>query len=149
MEFPSRDDMHRSWFRPPVLTMDQIQIIIADDDPAFRRCLSELLARDAGLKVVATTADGQSALARILELRPQIALVDISMPGMDGFELARAVSERKLPTRIIFVTMFDDEEMRREAAAAGGYGYVLKDTAVLHLVDTIRAVAAGLPTDSR
>lgn len=123
--------------------MNEIEIVIADDDPGFRRCLFQLLEQEAGLKVVAGAADGQAALARILELQPQIALVDIAMPGMDGFDVARAVFERKLATRIIFVTMFDDEELRREAASVGAYGYVLKDNAVLHLADTIRAVAAA------
>ncbi len=120
-----------------------ITVVIADDHPIFRKGLREVIDADPTLRVVAETADGESALAAIEEARPDIAVLDVDMPGRDGFEVMRAVRDRRLPTQIVFLTMHKDERFLDSALNAGVKGYVLKDGAVTDIIAAIKAVKAG------
>jgi DNA-binding NarL/FixJ family response regulator len=95
------------------------------------------------LKVLAEAADGHECLALIEKLQPDVAVVDIDMPGLDGFAVARAIGERKLPVEVIFLTVHREEDFLNEAISLGVKGYVLKDSAVSDIVTAIKAVAAG------
>lgn len=122
---------------------NETRIVIADDHPVLRQGLRQLIESDAQFKVVAEAADGEAALAALTALRPQIAVLDIEMPKLNGFGLARAIREQNLPTEIIFLTMYKEEEFFNEALDLGVKGYLLKDSAVTDILACIRAVTAG------
>lgn len=122
---------------------DEIRIVIADDHAIFRQGLRQVLEKEARLKVVAEAGDGEAALARIRETQPDIALIDIEMPVRDGFSIARTIRDSRLPVEIIFLTMYRDELHLNEALGLGVKGYVLKDSAVVEVVNSIRAILAG------
>jgi DNA-binding NarL/FixJ family response regulator len=121
----------------------EISVVIADDHPVFRQGLRQIVEVESGIKVVGEAVDGAVALRMIQELRPNVAVLDINMPNMKGFEVAREVRQQGLDARIIFLTMYDDERMFNEALNAGALGYLLKDSAISDIVGGIRAVAAG------
>jgi DNA-binding NarL/FixJ family response regulator len=121
----------------------EISVVIADDHPVFRQGLRQIVEVESGIKVVGEAVDGAVALRMIQELRPDVAVLDINMPNMKGFEVAREVRQAGLGVRIIFLTMYDDERMFNEALNVGALGYLLKDSAISDIVGGIRAVAAG------
>jgi DNA-binding NarL/FixJ family response regulator len=121
----------------------ELRIVIADDHPIVRQGLRQVIETDPELKVIAEAGDGRRALELIRELRPDIAILDIDMPHLDGFSTARAVIEERLPVTIIFLTIHSEEELFHAALDLGVKGYVLKDTAVDEVINSIRAVAAG------
>jgi DNA-binding NarL/FixJ family response regulator len=121
----------------------EITIVVADDHPVFRQGLRQMIEMEQGLKVLGEASDGQSALAMIQELSPDIAVLDVNMPRMKGFDVAREVQRQELPVGIIFLTMYDDERMFNEGLNAGAKGYLLKDSAISDIVTSIRTVAAG------
>jgi DNA-binding NarL/FixJ family response regulator len=123
----------------------ELSILIADDHPIFRKGLRQVIESDAHLKVVAEADDGTEALEQIRRLQPDIAILDIHMPNMSGFELARAVEEQGIEMAIIFLTMHKAEDMFNAAMDMGVKGYVLKDSAVTDIVGSIKAVVDGQP----
>jgi DNA-binding NarL/FixJ family response regulator len=124
---------------------DPIRILIADDHPVVRKGLRMAIEEDAGLAIVAEAADGEAALALIEKLRPQVAVLDVDMPKLDGFGVAREIRARQLPVEMIFLTMHAQEDLLRAALDLGAKGYILKDTALLEIVAAVRTVAAGQP----
>lgn len=124
---------------------DEISILIADDHPLMRRGLRLSVEEDPGLKVVGEAADGEIALSLITRLRPDIALLDIEMPKLDGLGVARELAKRGIKTEIIFLTLHSSQDLFRSAMDLGCKGYILKDSAVQEVVAGIRAVASGRP----
>jgi DNA-binding NarL/FixJ family response regulator len=124
---------------------DLIRIVIADDHPVLRKGLKQVIEEDPSLRVVGEAADGEAAVKQIEELRPEIAVLDINMPGLDGFAVLRAIQGRRLATAVIFLTLHADQELFDEAMNLGAQGYILKDTALTAIVEGIRTVAAGRP----
>lgn len=122
---------------------DEIRVVIADDHPVLRQGLWRVIERDAGLRVVAETGDGDAALALISELKPQIALLDIDMPGLNGLALCCEVVRRRLPVEIVFLTIHGEEDLFHAAMDAGAKGYLLKESAATEIVKALRTVAAG------
>jgi DNA-binding NarL/FixJ family response regulator len=124
---------------------DEIQILIADDHPMMRKGLRLSIEEDHELKVIAEASDGEMALDLIRKLHPQVTLLDIDMPKLDGLGVARAIANEKLDTAIIFLTLHADEHLFREAMELGSKGYILKDSASQEIVAGVRAVVAGRP----
>src|SRR5215475_7657051 len=124
---------------------EEIRILIADDHPLMRKGLRLSIEEDPGLKVVGEASDGEMALSLITELHPQVALLDIEMPKLDGLSVAREIIKRGLKTEIIFLTFHADEHLFREAMDLGSKGYILKDSAVQEIVAGVHAVTAGRP----
>ena len=122
---------------------DDLTVMIADDHPIFRRGLREVIEGDGGLSVVGEAGDGEAALRLAEERRPAVAVLDIDMPRMSGFELVGEFGRRHLPVAVVFLSMHKDESMFNEALRLGVRGYVLKDSAATDIVAGIRAVAAG------
>ena len=121
----------------------ETRIVIADDHAIFRQGLRHVLEKEPSMKVVAEAGDGEAALQRIRETQPDVALVDIDMPVRDGFSIVRTLRDSRLPVEIIFLTMHRDELHLNEALSLGIKGYVVKDGAVVEVVNCIRAVLAG------
>jgi DNA-binding NarL/FixJ family response regulator len=121
----------------------EIHIIIADDHPLLRAGLRQVIESDPRLKVVAEADDGAAALEHITAHQPAVAVLDIEMPRLTGFELLRELRARGQAVAVIFLTMYRDEEMFNEALDLGALGYVLKDSATTDIISAIRAVAAG------
>jgi DNA-binding NarL/FixJ family response regulator len=122
---------------------DIIRILLADDHPVVRRGLKATIEEDPELRVVAEAVDGNDALAKMVELQPHVAILDIDMPGANGLSVAREAAARNLSTRIIFMTFHSDEDLMRIAMDAGGKGYLLKGTETDEISDAIRAVVLG------
>lgn len=122
---------------------DVIGVLLADDHPVVRRGLKATIEEDAILRVVAEAADGNDALRQIVELKPDVAILDIDMPGLNGLGVARELAEKNLVTRIIFMTFHADEELMRASMDVGGKGYLLKGSETDEIAAAIHAVHAG------
>ncbi len=120
-----------------------IRVLIADDHPVFRHGLQQVVERQADIQVVQAVGDGTAALDAIRRLLPDVAVLDVRMPGLGGFEVAQQVTEERLHTRLMFLTMHDEPVLFERAMALGVKGYVLKDAALSEIVQAIRAVAIG------
>jgi len=124
---------------------DEIRILIADDHPLMRKGLRLSVEEDPGLKVVGEASDGEAALSLIKKLRPQVALLDIEMPKLDGLGVVREMVKSGLKTEVIFLTFHSNQDLFRSAMDLGCKGYILKDSAVQEVVAGIHAVASGRP----
>jgi DNA-binding NarL/FixJ family response regulator len=122
---------------------DEIRLLIADDHPLIRHGLRQCIQEEPDLKIVAEAGDGQTALKLIRELKPQIAILDIGMPQLDGFGVAREVLKENLPSKLIFLTAHREEAIFTKALDLGVAGYVLKESVMSDIVSSIRTVAAG------
>lgn len=123
--------------------MNEITLLIVDDHPLFRQGVADALALEPGLRVVGQAADGRHALEQIRSLRPNIAILDVNLPDMNGQQITHQVCLEKLPTRILLLTGYDDIEQAIHAAHAGAAAYCAKDISPEHLVQIIREVANG------
>lgn len=122
---------------------NEITLIIADDHPIVRQGLRQVIEREADLKVIAEADDGVAALEQIETLKPDVAVLDVDMPRMDGLELLRALRERAETVAVIMLTVHREEAFFNRALQLGAQGYLLKDSALADIVSGIRAVAAG------
>ena len=122
---------------------DKLGVIIADDHPLVRRGLRQVIQAEQNFEVVGEVGDGESALELIQKIHPAIAIVDFSMPKLNGIELARRLKEIDSPVKTILITMYYEEKLFKEALKAGVKGYVLKDGAASDIIDCMTAVAAG------
>lgn len=122
---------------------DIIKILIADDHPVLRQGLKLILEKDEEFEISAEAENGIEALKILERDKINIATLDIEMPGLSGFEVARKVKERNLPVKIVFLTMHKDEQIFNESMELGVMGYVLKENAVEDIVDCIKQVASG------
>ena len=120
----------------------QTKIIIADDHPIFRKGLRQVI-EDAGMRVLAEADDGEAALELIRQLSPDVAVIDVDMPKLDGFQLARRIRDEQIAVEVVFLTMHKDEDIFNAALDAGVRGYVVKDSAVADIALCVRAVLAG------
>src|SRR5512139_2950118 len=120
-----------------------IRVLLADDHILVRDALCYLLEAQGDIKIVATAADGLEAVEQAMNLCPDIAVLDISMPRMDGIEAARRICEHCSKTKIVMLTIYHTEEHVRRAVQAGASGFVLKDAAGQELVAAIRTLHEG------
>jgi len=123
---------------------NQVQVVIADDHPIVRHGLREMIEADSSLSIVGEAGDGVRALAQIEQLKPDVAVLDIDMPEMDGLAVAREIQRRRLEVQIVLLTIHREEELFQEALDLGVKGYVLKDSATTDIIASIKAAAQGL-----
>ena len=123
--------------------MRKIRILLADDHQLVREGLRTLLTRAVDMDVVAEADHGDAAVERALALGPDIALLDISLPGADGIEAARRITRARPDIRCVMLTMYDDAANVDRALRAGARGYILKDAGIGTLLDALRAVHRG------
>jgi len=122
---------------------EKTTIFIADDHPVVRKGLTQAVGKDSSFSIVAECGDGNEALQKILELKPDIALLDISMPGMDGLDIIRNVHKENINIKFVILTMYDNEEYFNEAMALNVKGYLLKDTAIADVIHCLHNVSQG------
>jgi two-component system, NarL family, response regulator DesR len=121
-----------------------IRLLLADDQALVRGALSALLGLEPDLEVVAEVGSGDAVLAAVLEHRPDVALLDVEMPGLDGITATAEVRRAAPGTRVLIVTTFGRPGYLRRALQAGASGFVVKDTPAAQLADAVRRVHAGL-----
>lgn len=121
----------------------EIRVVLADDHPVVRQGLRQAIEIDRSVKVIAEAGDGRRALELIKQHKPEVAVLDIDMPELDGFGVARGIAEQKLGSRVIFLTIHREEDVFEEAIDLGVMGYILKDSALSDILICIKTVAAG------
>ncbi|MFH1382822.1 MAG: response regulator transcription factor [Chloroflexota bacterium] len=121
--------------------MKNIRVLLVDDHQVVRDGLRTMLRREKGIEIVGEGANGEEALARVEELSPDVVLMDIKMPGIDGIELTRQMKQKHASCNIILLTLYDEYLTR--AMDAGAVGYLLKDIKREELTDAIRQVSRG------
>jgi hemolysin D len=135
---------HANTAPPPVVPAPQsVRILIVDDQNFVRKMLQYSLSSVADFEIVGTANSGPEAITQIEELRPDIALVDIEMPGMNGLEITRTISEQYPQTKVLVLSIHDDEHYIRDSLQAGAKGYLLKNTPPEELAHAIRFVQLG------
>jgi len=122
---------------------EPIRVVISDDHDLFRRGLKMVLEAEEDIQVVAEAADGNEAVARVEALAPDVVLMDVRMPRMGGIEATRAIRQLFPTTRIIVLTVSDEEDDLYGAVKAGANGYLLKEVSIEEVADAVRAVYAG------
>ena len=123
--------------------MAKIRVLLADYHTLFRQGVRTLLLAEPDMEVVDEAADGISAVEKAAEAKPDVVLMDIGMPGPSSFETTRQIRRNRPETKVLFLTMYDDEDYLVEAMQVGGSGYVLKDSPAAQLVAAVRDVHRG------
>lgn len=120
-----------------------IRILLADDHTVVRECLASALRASSDVLVVGEAGDGVSAIEQALVLRPDVAIIDISMPRLSGIEVTRRLHEELPQTRVLVLTMHEEEEYVVHMVRAGASGYLLKHAAIAEVLGAVRTLAAG------
>lgn len=123
--------------------MNKIRIIIADDHPVFLAGLRTVVESETDIEIVGQASDGDVALRMIKELQPDIAVVDIGMPKLDGIGILAEIERRRFPVKVVFMTMYRERKLYDRGMEMGLSGYVLKDSASSDLIEAVRSVQAG------
>ena len=123
--------------------MNEITLIVADDHPLFRQGVVDALSLERDFRILSQASDGNDALDQIRSLKPNVAILDVNMPGLNGQQVTHHVSSDRIPTRVVLLTGYDDVEQAIHAMIAGAAGYCAKDIEPDVLARTIRAVSEG------
>jgi NarL family two-component system response regulator LiaR len=129
-----------------VTTPDLIRVMVVDDHEMVRSGLSAFLGIAPDIELVGEAASGEEAVRRCAELRPDVVVMDMIMPGMDGAEATRRIRQQLPQTQVIVLTSFPEEDLVQQALQAGALSYLLKNVGANELVGAIRAAHAGRPT---
>ncbi len=123
--------------------MDPIRVLVADDHPFYREGVRAMLGAAPQIEVIGEAATGEEAMAAAARLQPDVVLMDIKMPGINGIEATRRIVQTRPHIGVLVVTMFDDDDSVFAAMRAGARGYLLKDAALDEVVRAVTAVARG------
>ncbi|WP_215453268.1 response regulator transcription factor [Streptomyces sp. ATCC 21386] len=123
---------------------EPVRVLVVDDQRLIRDGIASLLSVRPGIDIVGTAVDGRDAVAKTLELRPDVVLMDVRMPELDGVEAVAALRGRAPRCRVVMLTTFDDEEYVVQALRAGASGYLLKDLPADDLAHAVRLAHAGV-----
>ena len=132
---------------PDAANLARLKVLVADDDPLARRVVRDAL-QEAGMTVVADAANGREAVELALHYRPDLVLMDVVMPEIDGITAARTIREKAPEVKVVMLSMSDDDDLGVLGIRAGASGYVTKDVDVLRLPGMLEKVAAGEPAVS-
>lgn len=119
------------------------RIVIADDHPIFRSGLRNIIDADLAYEVIGEADDGETALALIRDKSPDVAILDINMPGMSGFDVIEEIRNEATETEFVILSMHDDEKMFAKAMKLGVRGYVIKDSAAVDIINCLQTVCRG------
>jgi two-component system response regulator NreC len=123
--------------------MARMRILLADDHTLMRHGLRKIIEEQPEWEVVAETGDGREAVRLAVELKPDVAVLDIAMPLLNGIEATRQIARRAPPVRILILSMYSDESYIVQALRAGAHGYLLKDSADVDLIRAVTVVRQG------
>jgi two-component system response regulator NreC len=123
--------------------MAKIRIFLTDDHTLFRHGIKILIGSEPDMEIVGEASNAVDAIAQAAEVKPDILLMDIGMPGVSSFEATRQIRKNRPETRVLFLTMYDDEDYLVECMESGAAGYVLKDSPAAQLLGAIRELHAG------
>lgn len=123
--------------------MGKIKVVLADDHPVVREGLRTMLATTPDIDIVAEVSDGLEAVDKVLETQPDVVLMDLRMPNLDGLEATKLIKNQLSSTAVIVLTIYDNDAYIIDAVRAGAVGYLLKDTSRDLLIHAIRAVSSG------
>ena len=126
-----------------------IRVLLADDHQMLRVGISTLIGQDPAIQIVGEAADGATAVELARRLQPDVVLMDIQMPGLNGVEATRRIVREMSDVKVIMLTMYKEENQGLEALRVGAMGYLHKDANAAELLDTVRSVAAGEAVLSR
>jgi NarL family two-component system response regulator LiaR len=127
------------------MNMKKIKVLIVDDHPMMREALMTALGDEVDMEVIGEAADGVEGMKLAMELKPDVILMDLLMPGMDGLKAVTVICEHNPDAKVIVVTSLEDEEKIFAAIQAGALGYFPKTTPRIYLLEAIRKVADGIP----
>jgi two-component system, NarL family, response regulator NreC len=123
--------------------MPKIRCLLVDDHTLFRQGVRRLLETESDFEIIGESPDAGDAVEKARDLRPDIVLMDIGMPGLSSFEAARQIRKNRPETKVLFLTMYEDEDYLVQCLEVGAAGYVLKDTPAPQLVTAVRDVYKG------
>jgi len=125
------------------MTTPRIRTFLVDDHPMFRQGLRQAVEADQRFEVIGEAANGGVAIKEILATSPDLAVLDINLPGASGIEIAEALRDGQSRTRLVFLTMLQDEAAFNHAMTLGVHGYLLKDSGVVEIINCLLSVASG------
>jgi DNA-binding NarL/FixJ family response regulator len=123
--------------------MKGIKVLLCDDHTLFREGIKAILKDEPSIEIVGEAADGRQAVAKALQLKPDVVLMDIAMPDLSGFDATRRIVQANAKAKVIILTMYEEEEVINRCLGAGAAGYVLKDAPRAHLIHAIDVVNKG------
>jgi len=123
--------------------MRKVRLILADDHPVVRHGFKEIIEKDEKYQIIAECGNGMEALSLLRELEPDIAVLDISMPDLNGLQIVKKIKSENAKTEFIILTMYEEEEYFDEAMNAGVKGYILKESALTDLLGAVQSVSDG------
>src|SRR5471032_2044129 len=123
--------------------MKKISVLLADDHTVVRQGLRALLTAETDIEVVGEAATGRQAIQLARQLKPAVVILDIAMPQLNGLEAARQIVSEGLPTKLLILSCYGDDEYVHQFAKAGAAGYLLKHTAAQELIKAVRELARG------
>jgi two-component system, NarL family, response regulator NreC len=123
--------------------MAKIRVLLVDDHTLFRQGLKTLISAEVDMEVAGEASNGGDAVEKADEVRPDVVLIDVSMPGLSSFEAARQIRKNQPKTKVLFLTMYDDQDYVTQGMAAGASGYILKDCSSADLVRGLRDALSG------
>jgi DNA-binding NarL/FixJ family response regulator len=123
--------------------MKKISVLLADDHTVVRQGLRTLLTTEPDIDVVAEAENGRQAVQLALQLKPDVIVMDIAMPQLNGLEAAKQITEENLPVKLLILSSYADSEYVHQLTAAGAAGYVIKQTAASDLINAVREVSKG------
>lgn len=129
----------------PLVAKDEIRVLLADDHAVVREGTRRILQRQAGVRIVGEAGDGEAAVTEALRLQPDVAILDIRMPALNGVDAARRIRETCPDTAVLVLSAYDDDDYVFALMEAGASGYILKTARTEELVAAVRAVARGEP----
>lgn len=123
--------------------MEKISVVLADDHVLMRKGLRKILEMEEDIEVIGEASDGEEAIQVVMDKKPQVLLLDINMPKLNGIDVTKALKNKGVDTKIVILTIYDDREYLLELIKQGISGYILKDIEPSGLIDAVRCASQG------
>jgi len=120
-----------------------VRVLVADDHPVYREGVARAISERTGLELVGVAADGREAMTGIRDLEPDVAVLDVRMPGLSGIDIVAEIARERIPTRVLLLSAQSDEQLIFDGVSVGASGYLLKDSDRSDICAAVEAIAAG------